>query len=75
MAHNEPESITRSEKMVPPCGKSCPKRTAECKRTCEAWARYEAWKKTDYERRIQRGELVSEIWALESKRYRRGKRG
>lgn len=25
-----------------PCGKVCPKRTAECKRTCPDWAEYEA---------------------------------
>ena len=58
--------------MNQPCGKGCEKRSAECKRTCEAWKAFEAWKFEDYERRRKMGKVNHEISTLEVKRYRRG---
>lgn len=60
--------------MTHPCGRDCPKRTAECRKTCEAWAAYEAWKFADYKRRKKLGEESSAVNTLEVKRYRRGAR-
>lgn len=31
-----------------PCSQDCGERTAECHKTCEKWAKYEAEKKADY---------------------------
>ena len=40
--------------MKPPCGKVCPKRSAECKKTCEEWAEYEAEKFERYREKEKR---------------------
>lgn len=58
--------------MNQPCGKSCEKRSAECRKTCESWKAFEAWKFEDYERRRKMGKVNHEISTLEVKRYRRG---
>lgn len=34
-----------------PCRQTCPDRTAECKRTCPKWAKWEEKKKAIYEAR------------------------
>lgn len=49
--------------MKPPCGKSCPKRTVECKKTCEKWAEYEAWKFAEYERKRAIYEHETDYWS------------
>ena len=49
--------------MKAPCGKSCPKRNAECRKTCEEWAEYEAWKFERYKRRNAEFLKEQDYWA------------
>ena len=48
--------------MKVPCGKVCQKRSAECKKTCEKWAEYEAWKFEEYERKRIAYEQEQDYW-------------
>ena len=54
-----------------PCVIDCPDRTAECRKTCEKWKTYEAWKFQDYARREEEGALNGAMIDMAFKRYKR----
>lgn len=37
--------------MNPPCGRSCPDRSAECHASCDKWKAWEVWKAEEYRQR------------------------
>lgn len=43
--------ILRGQKVKPPCGKSCPRRTAGCHASCQKWDAYVSERDKDYENR------------------------
>lgn len=58
-----------------PCEKTCPERTAECKRTCPRWAEYEAAKFDDYAERQKKMQHVDDVISVERRRSRNRLRG
>lgn len=60
--------------MKHPCVKDCPKRSCECRKTCQKWKEYEAWyiaehkrKSTEYLRR----DAAYAYWNSTAKNFRR----
>lgn len=43
--------ILKGQKVKPPCGKSCTRRTVGCHASCPEWAAYVAERDKDYENR------------------------
>ena len=54
--------------MKPPCGRSCSKRSAECKRTCKEWKDYEKKKFEEYEEREKNMKQKEDCIVLELRR-------
>lgn len=47
------------QKVKPPCRQDCPRRTAECRLTCNRWAFYVAQRNEDYRQRQIRRDACS----------------
>lgn len=45
-----------------PCGKFCPERSAECKRTCEKWQEYESKHMAELQERAKEFEREADYW-------------
>lgn len=60
--------------MKSPCGKVCTKRTVECKRTCEKWAEFEAWKFEQYAEKMKKYKLESDYFDYLLKGVRKNKK-
>lgn len=56
--------------MKVPCGKVCPDREAECKRTCEKWAEYEAWYMEDRKEKEKQYDYNADFFSYLSDRVR-----
>ena len=55
-----------------PCLKDCPDRTAECKRDCPRWAKYEAAKQEEYKERLIDSMISETEFNSNKKRTKRG---
>lgn len=51
-----------------PCVKDCPRRTAECKRTCADWAAYEAEWQAEMRARTEEFELADALIEMGKRR-------
>lgn len=57
-----------------PCKQDCPNRSAECRRTCIEWAKFEFRKRIEYERRLKLGEETSAQHDMDVRRFNRFRR-
>lgn len=57
-----------------PCVKDCPGRSSDCRKTCEPFKKYEALKKEDYARRLEKAlenEMMDDIESQRIQTYKR----